>query len=125
MVAALHNKQVRGLVPYWKPGIRFVKDQLDGVPEFSMMAACFQAAEPIHSDEVEPEALVPLPPWVELEDGTKIGGTGRCGCVGSPCPITMNGSVDCYICPKFRGIVEAAHRQVHAALWATRPRRMG
>jgi len=120
VVAALHNKQVRSLVPYWKPGVRFVKDQLDRVPEYAKMAAYFVPAEPIRADEVEPEAMVPLPPWVGLEDGTKIGATGRCGCVGSPCPISMNGSVDCYICPKFRAIVEAAHRQVHDALWARR-----
>ncbi|GLH68234.1 hypothetical protein GETHED_25980 [Geothrix edaphica] len=121
VIAALHNKQVQSIRPYFGPGVRLT-ERLNQVPEFSQLAECFEPNEPIHADEVEPEKLVPFPPWLEIDkQGTQVGGTGRCGCIGaSGCPIAMNGSIDCYVCPTYTPIVEAPHQKVYDALWARR-----
>lgn len=121
VVAALLGKQVPSLAPYYKPGVRFT-ERLDLVPGFTHLAEAFTPEDPIPLAEVEPEALVPLPAYVEIDEAkTKVGATGRCGCIGAPsCPITMNGSTDCYLCPAFRAIVEGPHQAVLDALWARR-----
>ncbi len=121
VVAALRGTQVQSIRPYYKPGVRFI-ERLNLVSEFTQLAEMFVPADPITMNEVELEALVPVPPYVEIdEEGTQVGFTGRCGCIGAPsCPITMNGSADCYPCPAFRAIVEGPHQAVYDALWARR-----
>ncbi len=115
VIAALHNKGLRALAPYNKPGISFVKT-LDEVPEFSETAAAFEFAEPVREREVPKEEALP---YFDV-DGTLFGKFGRCGCIGAPCPIAFNGSMDCYLCPAFQAIVEGPHARVYERLWQIR-----
>lgn len=115
VIAALHNKTLRALAPYDKPGISFVKT-LDEVPEFSETAAAFELSEPIREQEVLPEQALP---YFDV-DGTLFGKFGRCGCIGASCPVAYNGSMDCYLCPAFRATVEGPHARVFERLWQIR-----
>jgi hypothetical protein len=115
VIADLHNKTLKALAPYNKPGISFVKT-LDGVPEFSETAAAFEIAEPIRERELIPEETLP---YFDV-DGTLFGKFGRCGCIGASCPVAYNGSMDCYLCPAFRATVEGPHARVYERLWQVR-----
>lgn len=120
VMAALHGKQMRSLQAYNAPGVRFV-ERLDSVSELKLLSRAFEPNDPIHQAKVDPKELI-QEPFVEVDkEHTMIGFTGRCGCVGAPsCPITMNGSVDCYLCPAFQAIVEGPHKKVFNELWARR-----
>lgn len=120
VMAELHGKQLRSLQPYNAPGVRFV-ERLDTVPELKQLADAFSPNDPLRQAEVDQQELI-QEPFVEIDDEhSVIGFTGRCGCIGAPsCPITMNGSVDCYLCPGFQAIVEGPHKKVFATLWARR-----
>lgn len=121
MVAEIHGKKSsETLNHYNKPGVTFV-GKLDEIPEYEALAAAFAPNQPVHQNKVPPAERVPEPAFLDIDgEGTFMGFTGRCGCIGSKCPIAMNGSIDCYLCPTFQATFEGPHEKVMDKLWDRR-----
>jgi hypothetical protein len=111
MVVAIMGgrKTTRALHHYNKPGAAMVERMDRLVPQYGLLARTFQPAEPIQPSEIPTDAAIP---YIDLEESLFIGLVGRCGCVGSGCPMSMNGAVECYVCPAFRAVTDGPHLKV-------------
>jgi len=111
MVVAIMGgrKTTRSLHHYNKPGVTMVERMDRLVPQYGLLARTFQPADPIQPSEIPAEAAIP---YIDLEESLFIGLVGRCGCVGSGCPMSMNGAVECYVCPAFRAVTDGPHLKV-------------